>query len=248
MIQAFFPNPLPRYGQTVFVVNRLSRYAMIFAMAMLILLIWLGPVGAQPTEDATSEEAKAAFTRLQSFISNMRTMEADFLQRVANPAQGTPGESKGRFYASRPGKFRWDYVFPFVQNIVSDGKEIFFYEPDLKQVSIANWSRLNDSPASFFVSNEPLATVFDWSVYSDPVFNSPAVHLKPKKDGEVQYIDVVLSPENDTLIRLSILDNMGNLSHFHFYKSRINADIPPDRFQFKVPEGVDIVRTNAVKQ
>ncbi|MBF0134284.1 MAG: outer membrane lipoprotein chaperone LolA [Magnetococcales bacterium] len=248
MIQTFFPNPLPNYGQTVWVINRSARFITISAMAVFIWLMWPSFVGAQQAEDNTSGEAKAAFTRLQSFISGMHTMEADFLQRVVNPAQGTPEESKGRFYASRPGKFRWDYLFPFVQNIVSDGKEIFFYEPDLKQVSIANWSRLNDSPASFFVSNEPLETVFDWSVYSDPVFHSPAVHLKPKKAGEVQYIDVVLSPENDSLIRLSILDTMGNLSHFHFYKSRINADIPPDRFQFKVPEGVDIVRTNAVKQ
>ncbi|MBF0109537.1 MAG: outer membrane lipoprotein chaperone LolA [Magnetococcales bacterium] len=213
-----------------------------------LFLSFPGHGGAENPKEVTPEEGRQAFSRLQSFLATMHTMEADFIQRVVNPAQGTPGESKGTFQASRPGKFRWDYQYPFIQHIISDGKEIFFYEPDLKQVSVADWSRLNNSPASFFVSDEPLEVVFDWTVHTDPLFNLPSIRLKPKKQGDVQYIDVLLNPEKSVLIKLSILDAMGNLSHFHFYKSRMNAAIVPDRFQFKVPPGVDVVKTEAVKQ
>ncbi|MBF0416522.1 MAG: outer membrane lipoprotein chaperone LolA [Magnetococcales bacterium] len=194
-----------------------------------------------------SVDANAVFTRLQTFLASMHTMEAEFMQRVVNPAQGTPAESKGVFYASRPGKFRWDYQYPFVQNIVSDGKDIFFYEPDLKQVSVAQWTSLNNSPASFFVSNEPLESVFTWAVSPDPVFQYPQIRLTPKKPGDVQYIDVLLGPNNDKLMKLSILDSMGNLSHFHFYKGVYNHTIPNERFEFKVPPGVDVVKTESIK-
>jgi len=228
--------------------RQLAPLRFMFFIGVLFFLAWPVWLQAEDKPMFTPKESQAAFNRLQSFLSAMRTMEAEFIQRVVNPSRGTPGESKGKFYALRPGKFRWDYQYPFIQNIISDGREIFFYEPDLKQVSIASWSRLNNSPASFFVSNDPLEAVFDWSVLPDPLFQYPLVRLKPKKPGDVQYIDVLLSPENNTLIKLSILDSMGNLSHFHFYKSRLNTEIPMDRFQFKVPPGVDIVKTDEVKQ
>lgn len=247
--KAPFSIPLSTRDKTPSVADRSMASAVFFLSVLsLSILAWPTIGYSEKGSGLSQSDSSAAFARLQTFISSMRTMEAEFIQRVVNPSRGTPGESKGKFYASRPGKFRWDYQFPFEQTIVSDGKEIFFYEPDLKQVSVANWSNLNDSPASFFVSNEPLDAVFTWSVEPDPVFNYPMVRLKPKKPGDLQYIEVLLGPSNDKLIKLSILDSMGNLSHFHFYKSRLNSDIPMDRFQFQVPAGVDIVHTGPGKR
>gem|GEM_PF-383111 len=226
----------------------MTRSGRIVFLVLLVLIMTLPGLGQAEMESGFSQgDANAAFSRLQSFLAGMRTMEADFVQRVVNPSQGTPEESKGKFYAFRPGKFRWDYESPYVQNIISDGNEIFFYEPDLKQVSVANWSRLRDSPAAFFVSQDPLETVFDWSVIPDPALRYPSVRLKPKKEGDVKHIDVLLSPGGDTLLKLSILDVMGNLSHFYFHQSRLNVDIPEDRFQFQVPDGVDVVQTESIK-
>ena len=101
-----------------------------------------------------------AMDRLQSFVNRMRSLEADFVQRVEDPSGGTPTESRGRFLTARPGRFRWDYKTPYEQTIVSDGHSIWFFEPDLRQVTIADAARMDRTPAAFLVSGARIGDYF----------------------------------------------------------------------------------------
>ena len=57
--------------------------------------------------------------KLQAFLQASKSLTADFKQVLINEAGSPYQTSYGVFYLQRPGKFRWDYLKPFQQQIVS---------------------------------------------------------------------------------------------------------------------------------
>ena len=53
-----------------------------------------------------------------------------FTQRVYDKKGAVIQNSSGLLYLSRPGKFRWVYMNPEPQEIVSDGKNVWIYDED----------------------------------------------------------------------------------------------------------------------
>ncbi len=183
--------------------------------------------------------------RLQGFLNKVKTLEADFYQRVENPEAGVPGESQGHISTSKPGRFRWDYQQPHLQTIVSDGQTLWFYEPDLAQVTVAKASRLDQTPAVLLSSSVTLAQTFTWELGEEPNLHIPAIRLFPRQGGSVKEIMLVLHPERDELLKLTTHDSLGHVSHFTFRGMRINQAVGAERFRFAIPPGVDIIEDRA---
>lgn len=88
---------------------------------------------------------EAPINRLKSFLAASASLAADFKQ-VSFDKSGRPAQSSsGKFYLSRPGKFRWNYLKPFEQEIVSNSGKVWFYDADLEQVTV---KQLDDSLGS----------------------------------------------------------------------------------------------------
>ena len=195
------------------------------------------------TEEVTQAKAEypPAVARLQSFIDRLRTLEADFIQRIEKVDAATPKESMGHFSASKPGMFRWDYRAPFEQLIVSDGKTVWYYEPDLLQATRADASRLNETPAAFLVSGGRIDRLFSWKVTEGDETTPPEVRLSPLKESAFQEIVVTLHPTRDELVGLVVEDTLGHRSFFTFTEMRFNQALSLDRFQFQPPDDVDVI-------
>ncbi|HSO46136.1 MAG TPA: outer membrane lipoprotein chaperone LolA, partial [Rhodoferax sp.] len=74
--------------------------------------------------------------RLKAFVAGAKTAEADFTQTVADRSGRVTQQASGKMMFARPGKFRWDYVAPYTQVIVSDGVKLWLYDADLDQVTV----------------------------------------------------------------------------------------------------------------
>jgi len=74
--------------------------------------------------------------QLKAFLKNTKSLTADFKQVLINEAGNPTQTSYGVFYLQRPGKFRWDYLKPFQQQIVSTSGKVWFYDTDLEQVTV----------------------------------------------------------------------------------------------------------------
>ena len=88
---------------------------------------------------------------LDKFLTDTKSMSASFVQTLRAKNGEVLKESSGRFYLSRPGKFRWDYALPYEQQIVSDGEHIWIYDVDLQQVTVQKQDAT--------LSNTPMALV-----------------------------------------------------------------------------------------
>jgi len=176
-------------------------------------------------------------------ISNLRTYQADFEQRVHNEIGREIDFSSGVFLIEKPNHFRWQVIQQFEQLIVADGDHIFTYDPDLEQVTIQNQSELlADSPLLFLTSNaKKLEQSFNISkVDVGEEKNSQLFSLKPKGEGGVFEKVHILFKDNN-MVELLMADTLGQQTTVKFSNIKINEKLDANLFSFVIPEGVDVV-------
>ena len=69
---------------------------------------------------------KEIIDKVSSYFTGIHTMQGSFLQTDA-----ADHRMKGKFYLSRPGRFRFDYARPSRQIVVSDGQYLSVQDLDL---------------------------------------------------------------------------------------------------------------------
>ncbi|MBO9650805.1 MAG: outer membrane lipoprotein chaperone LolA [Variovorax sp.] len=185
---------------------------------------------------------------LEAFVKNARSGRAEFTQTVTSPPkEGQTAREKvstGTFEFQRPGKFRFDYKKPFVQNIVADGETLWLFDADLNQVTQRKQAQaLGSTPAALIASAPDLkALQADFALESAPERDGLQwVKATPKsKDGQLQSVQIGF--QGDSLAALEILDSFGQKSVLKFSKVEVNPALPASTFQFKPPAGADVVR------
>ncbi|MEJ8815822.1 outer membrane lipoprotein chaperone LolA [Variovorax ureilyticus] len=185
---------------------------------------------------------------LEAFVKNARSGRAEFTQTVTSPPkEGQTVREKvstGTFEFQRPGKFRFDYKKPFVQNIVADGETLWLFDADLNQVTQRKQAQaLGSTPAALIASAPDLkALQADFALESAPERDGLQwVKATPKsKDGQLQSVQIGF--QGDSLAALEILDSFGQKSVLKFGKVEVNPSLPASTFQFKPPPGADVVR------
>src|SRR5664279_3209317 len=101
-----------------------------------------------------SYSADQPVKQLQAFLKASKSLTADFKQVLINEAGDPYQTSYGVFYLQRPGKFRWDYLKPFQQQIVSKSGKVWFYDTDLEQVTVKKLDESVGSTPALLLSGE----------------------------------------------------------------------------------------------
>ncbi len=197
------------------------------------LLIFLWSAGIQ------ASLAGPAIDQLNNFLEQIATLSADFVQ-LSIDESGKPGQrSTGRFYLAKPGKFRWDYLQPYKQEIVANGDKVWFFDADLEQVTVKRLgTAIGSTPAllltgqvslqeNFVIEEERFADGMQW------------VKLTPRsEDDSFKYI--LIGVDGGSLRGMELSDNFGQLTRIAFSNVKSNVQIDPNLFEFVAPEGVDV--------
>lgn len=196
--------------------------------AVLLLLISL-PVLAEDTP----------IQRLRNFLAKASTLQADFSQ-VQIDENGNQGKkASGVFHLQRPGKFRWDYQKPYVQEIVSSGNKVWFYDKDLEQVTSKQLNAAIGSTPALLLSGE-VALEKNFTIDQQGVEDGLYwIKLVPKAE-ESGFKYVLLGLENNTLAAMELSDNFGQLTRIYFTNVKTGMKLDPGIFEFKPPAGVDV--------
>src|SRR5918995_4504762 len=88
----------------------------------------------------TQQSAETVARSLQARYANIRDFSADFVQTYRGGVLKTQTQERGTVVVKKPGKMRWVYTSPDRKELVSDGRKIYWYVPEDKQV------RVNDVP------------------------------------------------------------------------------------------------------
>ena len=177
--------------------------------------------------------------QLQAFLKASKSLTADFKQVLINEAGDPYQTSYGIFYLQRPGKFRWDYLKPFQQQIVSTSGKVWFYDTDLEQVTVKKLDEsVGSTPALLLSGNISLDdnfTMQDQGVDGDMQW----IKLLPKNQ-ESSFKYILIGLNKGSLGGMELSDNFGQLTRIYFSNVILNPSIKPTVFEFKAPKGADV--------
>jgi outer membrane lipoprotein carrier protein len=217
-----------------------------------LLLAVLAMVAAVPA-------AFAGTTPLDSYLDDMKTLRATFLQTLADAHGREIDRSTGTLIVSRPGKFSWE-IHPQSsgaaqagaasqgsgaqsgQLMVADGRNLWFLDRDLQQVTV--------KPADAALSATP-AMLLSGTV---DVRKNFTITPAPKRDGldwvlvephgsEADFRHALMGFDGKDLKRMILEDKLGQTATVMFDHVERNGKVAPEEVSFTPPAGVDVIGT-----
>jgi len=212
------------------------------ALAMLGLgIAWL------PAPVRAGDPVKDLVRKVEARYQKTTDLTAEFSQSTDIRGFAKPLQSSGRVYLKRPGKLRWDYLAPTLEQIFVDNDKVQFYIPEHKQVMVGQLSKLADSQAPLHLLQGVGRLDSDYHVTAAPDGAKgngglPLLSLTLLDGGpDHPRIVVEVDPGSFFLRRVELHDVNGNVSTFTFSAMRPNTSLQDGLFEFTVPQDVEIV-------
>ncbi len=212
-------------------------------LVLLVAAFWPGPA-VQPAPPSAEALARA----IQAHYDTVRDFTADFEQTYVGGVLRKRITEQGRVAVKKPGRMRWDYTQPDSKTFVSDGSQIYSYIPADRQVYVSPMPRVDEATTAvlFLVGKGDLARDFDVQ-YADDAHPRPgevALRLNPKRpDRDYDWLELVVDQRSLQIRQLVAADNQGGTSTFTFRNLQENVRLSDKQFEFKIPRGVDVIRS-----
>jgi outer membrane lipoprotein carrier protein len=179
---------------------------------------------------------------LSALLTKLDSMQADFSQTITDKNAKQIQQSVGRMSMQRPGKFRWEVKKPSKQLVVTDGKRIWIYDPDLEQVTIRFLTKeVGESPA-MLLTNPSTTIEKDYQV--DNVKASAKdlqwYSLIPKNQNSM-FAKIKLGFNKNQIREMELQDHLGHTTSIAFYNIKISPTLSESIFSFKPPAHVDVI-------
>jgi outer membrane lipoprotein carrier protein len=179
-----------------------------------------------------------AVDALRAFVRDVKGGRSDFTQTVTSPDGLKKKVSTGTFAFSRPNRFRFDYLKPYPQTIVSDGQKVWFHDPDLNQVTTRALGKALGATPAALLAGQSLERDFELKADAPHDGLEWVLATPRQKDGTIQWLKAGF--RGKTLAAVEIADSFGQHSLLAFPQLVVDAAIPAASFQFSVPAGADL--------
>ncbi len=192
---------------------------------------------------AEIKDAESVVEGLQKRYDSTVDFVADFFQETKLKTLNRRVKAWGKVYFRRPGKMLWRYNEPKGQVFLADGKYLYYYQPEQKQVIKSRLSTAirSGTPLSFLLGIGDLKRDFKATLVStDKEFY--VVRLTPKEAME-GIGDLLLGIEikEFDILWAQIEDAIGNVTTIRFSSMQRGVGLRDSIFNLQIPDGVDIV-------
>jgi outer membrane lipoprotein carrier protein len=198
----------------------------------------------------TPASPDAVARSLQTRYEGIRDFSADFMQTYRGGVLRTETKEQGTVSIKKPGMMRWVYSKPERKEFVSDGRKMYSYIPEDRQVMVADVppDDAATTPALFLAGKGQIVRDFATAFDSNPPAGIVALKLTPKKtEPEYEYFVILVDAKTMQLRGLATKDRQGGLSVLTFTNLKENTGISDKEFAFRVPRGVDVITDGTPK-
>ena len=234
---------------------------MLRIFTVFLLLLFALPLSAASTP-ATLKDVVSA---LEKGYAGLQDVQADFSQKTTIAAVNREQKGSGEVLLKRPASatamFRFNYSKP-KQQIISNGKQVWFYTPENKQVLVnsfaAMFARGNSIALSYLTGLGHVSRDFDVTFAAEPQDKNGnyQLELTPKKASAV-LVRLQLTVASDAVEQLqasgevknifpiissTLHDAGGNRTRIDYSRTRVNKGLDNGKFNFKIPEGVEVIK------
>lgn len=198
-------------------------------------------VSALTLGSVTAYAGEQDVQRLTQLLEKSQTIEANFSQLTLDAGGTSLQETTGKMVVQRPGLFYWHTNAPQEQLVVSDGKNVTLWDPDLEQATVKKLDqRLNQTPAlllsgdvskisqSFDITSKQQGEVMDFT-------------LKPKTK-DTLFDSLRVSFRKGLINDMQLVDGVGQRTNILFNGVKANQAVSANQFRFDIPKGADVIR------
>ena len=233
-------------------------------LARIVMLAVLLCSMARPVqaEEATLQQVIAT---LEQGYASLQDLQASFSQTTTLAGFPKPQKGHGELALRRPaqgtGQFRFDYAVP-KQQIISNGKQVWFYQPENKQVLVSSLEGMMKGGNSIGMAY--LTGLGNVSKDFNAAFSKPArdkqgnylLDLTPRKPSPVlSRLRLAIREESVAaflaggqvkdffpIVSSVVVDASGTETRISYSRIRTNSGLPASKFSFSVPQGVEIIK------
>lgn len=186
-----------------------------------------------------------AKSRLRAKLANLAHFTANFSQEVVSVTGEKIAQSAGKLAISKPNLANWHTLVPDELAIVSDGSNVWFYDPWIEQVSVYSLSAaIAKTPILLLTSKDESL----WQQYTVSKENEADIEserfviMANDTNSQIKSLTLIFDATKgkNNLKQFSFLDATGQLSHIQL--TDFDDQIMPEAslFQFDVPQGIQI--------
>lgn len=193
--------------------------------------------------------AQEALASLDELLQGIRTLTADVTQLIVESDGGILEESDIRMQLKKPDGFYWETISPFPELIVTNGKLLWNYQPDLEQVVIEAWDTSRSELAAQLLNGqtENLAEEYEIQHVAESNSEHTEFRLLPLASDNV-YREITISFVNTELDMIYLNSKSGQKTVWQFINVQRNAPLADALFEFVPPDGVDVIENTYINQ
>jgi len=183
-----------------------------------------------------------AAAQLSGLLDRAQTLRGGFTQ-LTRSASGTQlQEARGKMALQRPGMFRWHTDAPLEQLLVSNGKTVWLYDPDLEQVTVQQLDeRLTHTPA-LLLSGDVSKISENFIVNRESKGDEELSFVLKPKSKDSLFDNLRLSFRRGLVSEMQLVDGSGQRTSIHFFGVQMNRVLVGTTFEFDIPPGTDVIR------
>ena len=228
------------------------RHRFLLCLVGIVLLGIPARAADEPADEHARKEVQDVVKRLQARYGKTKDLQADFTQKTLIEGFERPVMSSGKVYLKKPGRLRWSYLNPAVEDIYVNQDEVKVYVPEHKQVMIGKLTQMASSKAPLELLQGAARLDASFEIEPTPgngkgIGGIRLLTLIPKQNGSesgrtLQRIVVEVFPKTYFIKTVSLYELSGNVSTFEFSAPQANVGMNDDVFELKTPSDVEVVR------
>jgi outer membrane lipoprotein carrier protein len=211
------------------------------------LALALGLLAATPEAQAPAAPQDLA-RALQERYQGIRDFSADFIHTYRGGVLRTQVSERGSVVIKKPGMMRWLYTNPERKEFVSDGRQVYSYIVEDRQVRVDTLPSTDQAatPALFLTGKGDIVRDFTASRADSFLPGTTALRLTPRTpESDYEYLVVAVDPATLQIRALSTRDRQGGDSTLTFNNLKENQGVTDKEFTFSIPDGVDVITDGA---
>jgi outer membrane lipoprotein carrier protein len=179
-------------------------------------------------------------SRLQKEYETITTISASFTQEVTGG--GNKLDSEGTVFFKKPGRMKWIYKTPNRDELVSDGKTVWFFQSDLNQVMERPIEGASSVATDFLTGVGNLKKDFEITLVKEngSVYRLALSPNNPQPNLKRFYIEV--DKTNFLVIKTIVENYFGTVTTVSFRNIRLNVPIKDSFFEFSPPKGAAVIK------
>ena len=236
-----------------------------FGATLALVVICHLAIGSSPVAAGTTANLAAVIATLEGGYARLTDLQANFSQRTTITSLKREEKGSGELFIKKPTGstplFRFNYVKPR-QQIVCDGKTVWYYLPDNNQVIETGAATLfkggNIVALNYLTGLGHVSRDFTVAFQGDgrDQKGNYLLELTPKNPTPLMaklqltlaasavetYVETGSAQEPFPIVSSVVTDAGGNRTRIEFSKVKTNRGISNSRFSFKAPAGVDVIK------